>query len=104
MLEYSDVKFDKPGKCPKCAMTLILVMQVPSPIESKSNPLAAKSLYTCPMPEHSDVVSDQLGKCPRCDMVLVPTSSVKHGRVAEENWVKWKVDLLLLLNFESSKH
>jgi hypothetical protein len=39
------------------------------------------------MADHA-VVSDKPGKCPKCDMDLVPTSSVAHGKIAEENWRK----------------
>lgn len=107
MPEHSDVRADKPGKCPKCGMTLIPVMQAP-PMQQEQGALeqeqprdgpvappphapdAARSptLYTCPMPAHAQVVSDQPGKCPECDMDLVPTHSVPHGKLAEENWRK----------------
>jgi len=30
MPEHSDVHSDKPGKCPKCGMTLIPVMEAPA--------------------------------------------------------------------------
>jgi hypothetical protein len=30
MPEHSDVRSEKPGKCPKCAMTLIPVMAAPT--------------------------------------------------------------------------
>ena len=30
MPEHSDVHSDKPGKCPKCGMTLIPVMETPA--------------------------------------------------------------------------
>jgi len=36
----------------------------------------------------ADVVSDKAGVCPKCEMKLVLTTTVKHGRVAEENWLK----------------
>jgi rubrerythrin len=92
MPEHASVHEDKPGKCPLCAMTLIPVMAqsvVPSDAasqpETKSAPL---TLYTCPMASHADVVSDQPGKCPKCEMTLVQTTSVKHGKVAEANWLK----------------
>jgi len=49
---------------------------------------ALPTLYTCPMAAHADVVSDKPGKCPKCEMDLVPTSSVAHGKIAEENWRK----------------
>jgi Cu+-exporting ATPase len=40
------------------------------------------------MASHAHVVSDQPGKCPECEMVLVPTDTVKHKKVAEDNWRK----------------
>jgi RND family efflux transporter MFP subunit len=95
MPEHSDVHSDKPGKCPKCAMTLIPVMQTRPPSNTATNQASAEktqalaaTLYTCPMASHADVVSDKPGKCPKCEMELVPTSSVSHGKVAEENWRK----------------
>jgi len=102
MPEHADVHSDKPGKCPKCGMTLIPIMQV-APITNasatlKPQPSAEASpstgdsqlstvLYTCPMASH-DVVSDKPGKCPKCEMALVPTSTVPHGKIAEETWRK----------------
>ena len=94
MPEHSDVRSDKPGKCPKCDMTLIPVMAappIPSAVTNQSsgaNIEALPALYTCPMAAHADVVLDKPGKCPKCEMDLVPTSSVPHGKIAEENWRK----------------
>ncbi len=87
MPEHSDVHEDKPGKCPKCGMTLIPVMEAP-PVPSPTGSSAAipSTLYTCPMGAHADVVSDKPGKCPKCGTDLVPTSTVPHGKIAEENW------------------
>lgn len=89
MPEHGDVHEDKPGNCPKCGMTLIPVMEAP-PIPQPSATSAAipSTLYTCPMKAHADVVSDKPGKCPKCEMDLVPTSTVPHGKIAEENWRK----------------
>jgi membrane fusion protein, copper/silver efflux system len=87
MPEHSDVHEDKPGKCPHCGMTLIPVMEAP-PTPAMTVPVDLPLLYTCPMASDADVVSDQPGKCPKCEMELVPTSTVKHGRIAEENWRK----------------
>ncbi len=85
MPEHADVHLDKPGKCPKCGMTLIPVLEEPR----TAPPVASQvPLYTCPMAMHADVVSDTPGKCPKCGMSLVLTSTVQHGRVAEENWRK----------------
>ncbi len=95
MPEHADVHSDKPGKCPKCGMTLIPVMEdtpAPTPALTPEAPQAAVAspvtLYTCPMAMHADVVSDRPGKCPKCGMDLVPTGSVAHGKIAEENWRK----------------
>jgi RND family efflux transporter MFP subunit len=94
MPEHSDVHANRPGKCPHCGMTLIPVMEAPPVPNMATNQLpSAKAeisatLYTCPMASHADVVSDKPGKCPKCEMDLVPTSSVAHGKIAEENWRK----------------
>ena len=95
MPEHSDVRSDKPGKCPKCVMTLIPVLE-PPPLPTNAVPTRAslradgapKVLYTCPMAAHADVVTDKPGKCPMCDMDLVATSTVSHGKIAEEHWRK----------------
>ena len=93
MPEHSDVRSDKPGKCPKCGMTLIPVMVQPKLLQStnasvrETEALPAK-LYTCPMAEHADVVSDKPGVCPKCGMKLVETSTVAHGKIAEAHWLE----------------
>lgn len=101
MPEHADIHADKPGKCPRCAMTLIPVMRTPGAVErggverggvGVSAPLhdvpgsVIPGLYTCPMASHADVVSDKPGVCPKCDMKLVETGTVKHGKIAKENW------------------
>lgn len=93
MPEHANVHEGKPGKCPLCGMTLIPVMAKPSPRETslqsspqKETPLP--TLYTCPMAAHADVVSDKPGFCPKCEMELVPTSTVPHGKIAEDHWRK----------------
>ncbi len=89
MPEHSDVKSALPGKCPRCGMTLIPVMEAPPLQQGPENSVRIPSpLYTCPMAIHSDVVSDKPGKCPKCEMELVLTSTVKHGKEAEEHWRK----------------
>ncbi len=89
MPEHSDVHEAKPGNCPKCGMTLIPVMEAPPvPAASANSAAIPAALYTCPMKSHADVVSDKPGECPKCEMDLVPTSSVAHGKIAEENWRK----------------
>lgn len=89
MPEHSDVHEAKPGNCPKCGMTLIPVMEAPPVPQPRASSAAIPStLYTCPMAVHVDVVSDKPGKCPKCEMDLVVTSTVPHGKTAEENWRK----------------
>jgi hypothetical protein len=53
---HPEVVQDKPGKCPKCGMTLVRKEVV-------------KEVYTCPM--HPEVIQDNPGKCPKCGMTLV---------------------------------
>lgn len=56
---------DKPGKCPKCGMKLVL-MDNHSAHESEDSSMAKG--YTCPM--HPQITSDTLGNCPICGMQL----------------------------------
>jgi hypothetical protein len=56
---HPEVMTDKPGKCPKCGMTLV---------KKKVD-----KIYTCTM--HPDVISDKPGKCPKCGMELVEKKS-----------------------------
>ena len=58
---HSDVKMDKPGKCPQCGMDLSL---------SKKEEMKRQvtKTYTCPV--HADVISDKSGKCPDCGKKL----------------------------------
>ncbi|HTJ00145.1 MAG TPA: efflux RND transporter periplasmic adaptor subunit [Dongiaceae bacterium] len=88
--EHGLVKYDKPGKCPVCGMTLIPVTEnTPNaPAVTTNTPTAGmpETLYTCPMKSDADVVSDKPGECPKCGMTLVPTRSVAHGKIAEEHW------------------
>jgi hypothetical protein len=92
MPEHSDVRSDKPGKCPKCNMTLIPMMKQASSIGTNLAPetstMVPEKLYTCPMASHADVVSDKPGKCSKCGMDLVETTKVKHGKIAEQHWVE----------------
>src|SRR5919202_582504 len=48
MPQDADVVEDKPGKCPKCGMTLV--------------PARLDSVWTCPV--HAAVIKDKPGKCP----------------------------------------
>ena len=55
--KHPEVTGHKPGKCPKCGMTL----QASSKEQMKA---ATTKNYTCPV--HGDVVSHDPGKCPKC--------------------------------------
>ncbi len=69
MPEHLAIRYDQPGKCPICAMTLVPVSE---DTLAKLQPGGRVLNYTCPMPEHSDVRLDKAGKCPNCGMTLIP--------------------------------
>jgi len=69
MPEHLAIRYDQPGKCPICAMTLVPVSE---DTLAKLQPGGRVLNYTCPMPEHSDVKLDKAGKCPKCGMTLIP--------------------------------
>jgi hypothetical protein len=58
---HSNVKSNKPGKCPTCGMALTIA----SKEKMKMN---AMKMYTCPM--HAEVTSKKPGKCSKCGMDL----------------------------------
>ena len=62
---HPEVMTDKPGKCPKCGMTLV---------KKKVD-----KVYTCTM--HSDVISDKPGNCPICGMKLVEKKSTSSTKM-----------------------
>jgi rubrerythrin len=64
---HPKVRLDKPGKCPKCGMTL--EKKTMKMTESKSKNMEATKTYTCSM--HPDVKADNPGKCPKCGMALI---------------------------------
>ncbi|MFV8355767.1 multicopper oxidase domain-containing protein [Flavobacterium sp. XS1P32] len=91
---HPEIHADKPGKCPKCGMTLIKEktktlkksvvkkqdeMQMLMKKTSKKkddmdniktdNIKLASVTYTCPM--HPEIHADKPGKCPKCGMTLV---------------------------------
>lgn len=59
---HPDVMSNKPGKCPKCGMTL-------TASKKEQMKMEVMKIYTCPM--HPDVTSDKPGKCSKCGMDLV---------------------------------
>jgi membrane fusion protein, copper/silver efflux system len=66
---HPEVITHKPGKCPKCGMTLVKIEVKKVKEESKKTMEMKSEVYTCPM--HPDVKSDMPGKCPKCKMKLV---------------------------------
>jgi hypothetical protein len=62
---HPEVITDKPGKCPKCGMTLVKKKVV--------------KIYTCTM--HPDVISDKPGNCPKCGMKLVEKTSTPATKI-----------------------
>ena len=61
---HPEVKMAKPGKCPKCGMTLEKKI-----VKMTSTKMEAMKTYTCPM--HPEVKASKQGKCPKCGMDLV---------------------------------
>ena len=90
---HAHVVSDEPGVCPECNMKLVPTTSVQHGKLSEEfwrhdhRPTQTLTLYTCEM-EECGVVSDKPGICPECGMVLVPTSTVPHGKKAEEQWYK----------------
>lgn len=76
---------DKPGKCPKCGMDLVM-MEQPAQQEHDHENEAAE--YTCPM--HPDIIKDKPGSCPICGMDLVKkeTGGAALQDIALESLIK----------------
>lgn len=68
---HPEVLSEKPGKCPKCGMDLVLKEDKDTTaVQPVSDSLQGeKTIYTCPM--HQEVQSDKPGNCPKCGMTLV---------------------------------
>src|SRR6266700_2801458 len=62
---HAEIQQAGPGSCPKCGMTLVLML-----------PAKAATEYTCPM--HPEVRSPKPGNCPKCGMALVPVTGTKE--------------------------
>ena len=73
---HPEVQSDKPGKCPKCGMDLVLQDGAAGPQQDEH----AKPDYTCVM--HPEISSEKPGKCPKCGMDLVPRE--KKGALTVE--------------------
>jgi len=75
MPEHVAIRYDQPGKCPLCGMTLIPVAEKTL---AKIQPGGRVEYYTCPMtdncpmPGHGVEKYEKAGKCPVCGMTLIP--------------------------------
>lgn len=81
MPEHISIKYDRPGNCPICGMTLVPVNETTL---QKLQSGGGVEYYSCPMPEHSDVKMDKPGKCPKCGMTLVPIMQNKPETISNE--------------------
>ena len=68
---HPEVQADKPGKCPKCGMTLVgkKVTTGSDKNQSGTTPPQTKVAYTCVM--HPEIQQEKPGNCPKCGMTLV---------------------------------
>ncbi|MFZ4739897.1 MAG: heavy metal-binding domain-containing protein [Bacteroidales bacterium] len=62
----TDIKMDKPGKCPKCGMKLEKRTIIVKDIKNEKKGLS--KTYICPM--HIGVKMDKPGICPKCGLDL----------------------------------
>lgn len=76
---------DKPGKCPKCGMDLVLMENhlMHSGNETSDSSMAMTKGYTCPM--HPKVQSDTAGTCPVCGMQLEKVKSPNEPNAVSLN-------------------
>jgi hypothetical protein len=105
----------KPGKCPRCGMTLKPLAELPwaqALLAAREGDVAYtcpdhqgvfstkagrcprcgkplepfKVMYTCPDPAHADVISTHAGTCPRCGQPLTPYRGIwLSARMADRN-------------------
>ena len=76
---------DKPGKCPKCGMDLVLMENHNAHAGHDMNDSTAVHAkgYTCPM--HPNVQSDTAGACPVCSMQLEKVKSADEPNAVSLN-------------------
>lgn len=76
---------DKPGKCPKCGMDLVLMENhtMHTGHDMAGSNMTASSGYTCPM--HPNVHSDTAGTCPVCGMQLEKVKSALEPKAVSLN-------------------
>jgi RND family efflux transporter MFP subunit len=82
MPEHVSIRYQQPGKCPICGMTLVPVR---NDVLAKLQPDGQVDHYTCPMPEHADLNVDKPGKCPRCGMTLIPVMNLPAPTATPES-------------------
>ena len=76
---------DKPGKCPKCGMDLVLMENhsMYSGHDMSDSGMVITKGYTCPM--HPQVQSDIAGTCPICGMQLEKVKSPNEPKAVSLN-------------------
>jgi len=76
---------DKPGKCPKCGMDLVLMENhsMHSGHDMSDSSMVITKGYTCPM--HPHVQSDTAGTCPTCGMQLEKVKSPNEPKAVSLN-------------------
>jgi len=76
---------DKPGKCPKCGMDLVLMENhsMHSGHDMSDSSMVITKGYTCPM--HPQVQSDTAGTCPICGMQLEKVKSPNEPKAVSLN-------------------
>lgn len=76
---------DRPGKCPKCGMDLVLMENhsMHSGNETSDSSMAMTKGYSCPM--HPKVQSDTAGTCPVCGMQLEKVKSPNEPNAVSLN-------------------
>ena len=76
---------DKPGKCPKCGMDLVLMENhsMHSGHDMSDSGMVITKGYTCPM--HPQVQSDTAGTCPICGMQLEKVKSPNEPKAVSLN-------------------
>ena len=76
---------DKPGKCPKCGMDLVLMENhsMHSGHDMSDSSMVITKGYTCPM--HPQVQSDTAGTCPTCGMQLEKVKSPNEPKAVSLN-------------------